>query len=131
MNFKKTDGSFKKGNRPWNAGKRSAKIKSYRCITVNGVQKREHRHVMEKHLGRKLRPGEVIHHKNGDITDNRVENLELISAQSEHMRSHMTKEKAQLMAAKQAWMRNIERRVDRLEKLLGDLDIIDSSPTIP
>jgi len=46
----------------------------------------EHRLVMEKKLGRYLLPTEVIHHINKIRDDNRIENLELHSNPSSHMK---------------------------------------------
>lgn len=46
----------------------------------------EHRLVMEKHLGRYLKPTEVVHHINENPTDNRIENLEVCKNAGTHIR---------------------------------------------
>lgn len=49
---------------------------------------REHRLILEEHLGRELEPGEIVHHINEDRLDNRIENLQLVS-RAEHMMIHI------------------------------------------
>ena len=43
--------------------------------------------VMEKHLGRYLKPEEIVHHINHIKTDDRLKNLQL-TTQSEHIKIH-------------------------------------------
>lgn len=56
------------------------------CAPRNGYM-REHRLVMELHLGRTLKKEEYVHHINNDKSDNRIENLYLTNM-SEHMSIH-------------------------------------------
>jgi len=48
----------------------------------------EHRLAMEQKIGRFLTPEEVVHHKNGNTIDNKIENLELFDTNSKHIKSH-------------------------------------------
>jgi HNH endonuclease len=45
-----------------------------------------HRQVMERHLGRFLTAEEVVHHRDGDPTNNEIENLQLFASQADHIR---------------------------------------------
>lgn len=59
----------------------------YRLVACNGRQKAEHRVVMEEALGRQLTSGEIIHHRDGNKTNNALSNLE-ITNRRDHARMH-------------------------------------------
>jgi hypothetical protein len=56
-----------------------------------------YRGLMAAHIGRLLRPDEIVHHKNGDPSDDRIENLEVMS-RAEHLNLH----RDEIMAARWA-----------------------------
>ena len=59
----------------------------YPRTTVNGRRDHQHRHIAERVLGRRLTRKEVVHHINGDKTDNQNCNL-LICTLSYHKALH-------------------------------------------
>jgi len=82
----------------------------YRMIRVNGRNVLEHRHVMEQHLGRSLRPDEVVHHVDGDRRNNAVSNLRVMDW-GDHTALHWTG-RSRIMNTGNMWSMNHNACVD-------------------
>ena len=54
----------------------------------DGTNRDLHRYMMEQHLGRRLSTNEIVHHINGDIKDNRLDNLEVMTRR-QHAQHHL------------------------------------------
>lgn len=61
----------------------SGKGKAYRKF----YGRHEHRAAAEAMLGRPLRPGEIVHHRDGDKLNNDPMNLEVLPSQAEHVKT--------------------------------------------
>jgi hypothetical protein len=104
------NGGFKKGFTPWNKGKHPEYVqkenhhswKGGRHLNIHTnrlwIYKPEHpfaldkyvveyRLIMEDKIGRYLKFNEVVHHINGNPSDNRIENLQLMT-RADHTKLH-------------------------------------------
>lgn len=62
--------------------------KGYVLINAENKWRHEHRIVVEKKIGRKLTPIEVVHHLDENKQNNKIENLMFFKNDSEHIKFH-------------------------------------------
>lgn len=88
-----------------------------KVLEGSGRWEKQHKLVMEAALGRKLNPGEQVHHINGVRSDNRLENLYLCASAADHnaVEHSMAVVFRELMAAGYA---QFNRETGRYEHLL-------------
>lgn len=84
---KRRPGKGSGSNNPsWKGGRRIRKD-GYVILWTEFGERLEHQIVMEKHIGRKLYRGEIVHHIDKNRQNNTIENLQLMT-QSEHAKHH-------------------------------------------
>lgn len=59
----------------------------YKAIKVNQCKQNYHRYIVEVLLGRKLAKNEVVHHKDGNKSNNESQNLQILNVK-EHSQLH-------------------------------------------
>ena len=86
-----------KGGKVYMLNYEFTKMPDHPFASVTGYVKTA-RLVMEGFIGRYLDPKEVVHHIDGDVTNNSIENLMLFANKSEHQKHHwlIRKQKKQL-----------------------------------
>lgn len=131
--------SAPKGSVPWNAGKGQGWTDKrgyrWRYVERNGrrVSIREHRYIMELGLGRRLEPWELVHHKNGDKTDNAFSNLELkewgAHTTAHHLGGRKNEDARRSMEAFALMREELKREREAKAEMLAALRTLENATT--
>lgn len=79
-----------RGKTSWNNKGGYINPEGYKILYINGKRKREHVHIMELSIGRKIFKNECIHHKDGNKLNNDISNLVLL-LKKDHASLHYPK----------------------------------------
>jgi len=123
---------------PWNKGKKCPQFSGekacnwkggYRINTAGYVIIFKHNHpyqqqgcvkrsrlIVEKKIGRYLKPAEVVHHINGIKEDDRIENLIVFTSQSAHIRFHYNPENVKQEEIMFAMKLYLEQKIEEYSK---------------
>ena len=119
--------STPKGTRPWNADMSQGWMdkRGYRWLWIKRggkrVKVREHRQVMEKHLGRELQAWEIVHHRNGNTADNSLANLEVMEIGPHNLEHHVGKGRPDSFKRTMIVYAQMREEITRLRSVNADL----------
>ena len=122
LNAKRTGPKSAERHPDWNGG--VTYRKGYRYLytpehpnAINGRYVAEHRLVMENKLGRYLDRSEVVHHIDGNATNNSESNLMLFGSNAEHLKHELTGKTPEWTEAGKIL---IQEALEKAHRLLGN-----------
>jgi hypothetical protein len=88
----------------------SVDAKGYVVSSRNGKFTKEHRRVVEAHIGRPLLTHEDVHHVDGDKSNNSIENLQVIDHREHSLQHNQRKVANHLGVSRQCMAQSLRRR---------------------
>ena len=87
-NIGEKNGNWKGGKTIMSSGYVGVRVPQGHHLRMNNGYAYEHQLVAEDKIGRRLRPGEIVHHINGMKSDNKPDNIEVLGSRWHHKVEH-------------------------------------------